>query len=131
MREEDASSRLHNHYQPVRELDQLVQRCDERLVLSSVAEARKIIKDLVKVIKKDILNMGAYEDNVKTLEVHVTRQRKKMKEKDKALQLANDLRAFYQQIVMKLGRDANLFNRYQEDLDKFVEIDEWEHDLDL
>ena len=131
MEVEEIHSRTMHKYKSVGQLDDLITQCDEKLILSNVQQARIIIKSLVNVIKGNRDIIEKYEDTIRNGNGSIEQFNLKLQEMKEQKEQTDQIRLYYQRIVMKLCRDLQVVQDEEIDIvEQFMKINEDKADLD-
>lgn len=101
------------------------------MVFKNVIEARLVIDQLLKSIKTNREHTKINEEKVKNLALILDATKAKCQTMLDQQESHNDLRKYYQTILLKLVRDLEVFKDDEENCDKFDEIEEFELKNDI
>ena len=100
------------------------------MVFKNVIEARIVIDQLLKSIKVNREHTKINETKVENLTLIVNAEKAKCQTMLDQQESQNDLRKYYQTILLKLVRDLEIYKDDEENGEKFDEIDELNTDIE-
>lgn len=100
------------------------------MVFKNVVEARVVIDQLTKSLKINREHTKINEEKVKNLNFILDQTNAKIKQVMDQKEAQDDLRKYYQTLVLKLVRDLEIYNDDEEHGEKFELIDELNPDLE-
>ena len=112
------------------QIDSFIKKIEGPMVFKNVVEARVVIDQLTKSLKINREHTKINEEKVKNLSFVLDQTNAKIKQVMDQKETQDDLRKYYQTLILKLVRDLEIYKDDEEHGEKFEMIDELNPDLE-
>ena len=125
----EMESRLLNNVKTVKHMDEFIQQCEEGKAFKNIAQAKSVVKKLTEMLISAKETIALNDENVNELKAKLKKNTNLGLKIKQNLQQENNMRQFYQKIVMKFCRDIKVYHHDSRKLEAFNLINEYSSDL--